>query len=74
MDEPSLWHRAILERMEEFMSFLRSENVWVLIPVVAIVGGITHSIITSMHRHQERLAMIEKGMNPDAGTGKRSES
>lgn len=56
------------------MSFLRSDNVWVLIPVVAIVGGITHSIITSMHRHQERLAMIEKGLHPDEPGAGRSDA
>jgi len=32
-----------------------------LIPVLVIVGG----IIAIVTKHRERMAMIEKGMNPD---------
>lgn len=43
-----------------------------VIPIVAIVGGITHGIIKSIHRqrlrelaHRERIAAIERGINPE---------
>jgi hypothetical protein len=36
-----------------------------LIPIVAIiVGGVT-AVITLVHKHQERMAKIERGINPD---------
>lgn len=52
-------------RLEIIGQFLTSHYVWVLIPVTAIVVGGIHSILREMHRNQERLAMIEKGMHPD---------
>jgi hypothetical protein len=43
-----------------------------VIPIIAIVGGITHGIIKSVHRqrlrelaHRERIAAIERGINPE---------
>ncbi len=45
--------------------------VMMAIPMIAIVGGITHGIIKSIHRqrlrelaHKERIAALEKGINP----------
>ena len=43
-----------------------------MIPIVAIVGGVTLAILNSHARareaqakHEERMAMIEQGMHPD---------
>ena len=48
------------------MSFLsRPEILALLIPIVAIVVGGLVAIIKMMIRHQERMAMIERGMHPD---------
>ena len=40
--------------------------VGALIPVVAIIGGFAFAITKAIIRHRERLAMIERGMHPDA--------
>lgn len=46
-------------------------TVMMVIPMIAIIGGITHGIIKSIHRqrlqelaHKERIAAIERGINP----------
>ena len=36
-----------------------------LIPIAAIVIGGVASIISLIHKHQERMAKIERGINPD---------
>jgi hypothetical protein len=36
-----------------------------LIPIVAILAGGAIAIIGMVHRHQERIAKIERGINPD---------
>ena len=36
-----------------------------LIPIVAIVVGGVTGVITLVHKHQERMAKIERGINPD---------
>jgi len=36
-----------------------------LIPIVAIVVGGSIAIIAMVHKHQERLAKIERGIDPD---------
>ena len=36
-----------------------------LIPIVAILVGGAIAITAMMHRHQERLAKIERGIDPD---------
>ena len=36
------------------------------IAIVAIISGTVRQVICLSHRHQERLAMIQMGMNPDA--------
>jgi hypothetical protein len=36
-----------------------------LIPIVAIVVGGVIALVAMFHRHQERLAKIERGINPD---------
>jgi flagellar basal body-associated protein FliL len=37
----------------------------VVVIVVVMVGGVI-AIVGMMHRHQERLAKIERGIDPDA--------
>jgi len=37
-----------------------------LIPIVAIIGGCAVTITILVLRHQERIAKIERGMDPDA--------
>jgi hypothetical protein len=37
-----------------------------LVPIVAILVGGAIAITGMIHRHQERLAKIERGMDPDA--------
>jgi hypothetical protein len=37
-----------------------------LIPIVAIVGGCAVAITVMVLKHQERIAKIERGIDPDA--------
>jgi len=37
-----------------------------LVPIVAVIVGGAIAIVAMMHRHQERLAKIERGIDPDA--------
>ena len=37
-----------------------------LIPIVAIIVGGVIAIVAMVHSHQERLAKIERGIDPDA--------
>ena len=39
-----------------------------LVPIVAILVGGAISITAMVIRHQERIAKIERGIDPDAGT------
>jgi hypothetical protein len=45
---------------------LQPQVVWVLIPVAGIVMVGINSALAQIHRHRERLAMIEQGLDPDA--------
>jgi len=36
-----------------------------LIPIVAILVGGVIAVLGMMHKHQERLAKIERGIDPD---------
>lgn len=44
---------------------LRPDVLWVLIPITAIVFHAVRLIIERQHAHQERMAMIERGLHPD---------
>ena len=35
-----------------------------LVPIVAVIVGGVISIVALVHKHQERLAKIERGINP----------
>ena len=37
-----------------------------LVPIVALIVGGAISITAMVHKHQERLAKIERGIDPDA--------
>ena len=36
-----------------------------LIPIIAILVGGAIAIVAMVHNHQERIAKIERGINPD---------
>jgi hypothetical protein len=39
-----------------------------LVPIVALIVGGAIAITAMVLKHQERIAKIERGMDPDAGT------
>ncbi|MBP6515913.1 MAG: hypothetical protein KA242_02615 [Chitinophagales bacterium] len=39
----------------------------VFIPIIAIIGGVGIAILSIYAKNKERLAMIEKGLNPNEG-------
>ena len=43
------------------------------IPIVAIIGGTVGSVTKMIITHNERMAMIRQGMNPDAVAAKPKE-
>jgi len=45
---------------------LEPEILALLIPIVAIIMGVAFAITKAVLRHRERLAMIQKGINPDS--------
>jgi len=46
------------------------ENPGALVGLVAVIGGISYAIVKAVMRHKERMAMIERGMNPTASDGR----
>jgi hypothetical protein len=36
------------------------------IALIAVGGGVINSMLRGMHRHDERMAMIKQGMDPDS--------
>ncbi len=51
--------------MSFYHTFFRPDLLALLIPIVAIVGGLTVAIVKMLTRHNERMAMIERGIHPD---------
>lgn len=45
---------------------MEPEVLALLIPIVAIIMGVGFAITKAVLRHRERLAMIQKGINPDS--------
>jgi hypothetical protein len=45
---------------------LRPERIGSLIPVIAIVGGLSLAAIILIIRHRERMAKLQHGIDPDA--------
>jgi hypothetical protein len=42
-----------------------------LVPIVAIIVGGVISVVAMVHKHQERLAKIERGIDPDGPSQQR---
>ena len=51
--------------MDIIEKLLDPKIIWVVIPVIAILGGIGKSISSRYFDHQERMAKIEAGIDPD---------
>jgi hypothetical protein len=47
----------------DWEALLNPGTLAMLIPILGMVGW----ILAGVSKHRERMAMIEKGMNPDAG-------
>jgi hypothetical protein len=45
---------------------LKPEIIWVLVPIAGILMVGINGTLAQIHRHRERLAMIEQGIDPDA--------
>ena len=58
MDAP-FWQQLIdkPDLLATFMFFL--------VPIVAIISGVTFVIVKKVFAHRERMAMIERGIHPD---------
>ena len=52
--------------MEALERLLSPDIVWVVIPVVAIVGVFGKQMLSRHYDHKERMAKIEAGIDPDA--------
>ncbi len=52
--------------MEQVNSVLVSIPWFAWIAIVAIISETVRKTICMSHRHRERMAMIQMGMNPDA--------
>jgi hypothetical protein len=50
---------------------LTPETLVLIIPVAGIVVGGIAVVLSQVHRHRERMAMIEQGMDPDGPRGER---
>ncbi len=56
--------------MQSVTTILETIPWFAWIPIVAIICGTISGVVTSMHRHAERMAMIRMGMHPDAKSEK----
>jgi hypothetical protein len=52
--------------MQTFVTILNSIPWFAWIPIVAIICGSIHGLVCTVNKHNERMAMIRMGMNPDA--------
>jgi len=51
----------------EILKDIVSEMPWFgWVAIVAILGGVVRSIIAASQRHEQRLEMIKRGMDPSA--------
>jgi hypothetical protein len=59
------WSPAVLEvRVDSLLGRIIGLGPF-LIPIVAILVGGAIAIIAMIHKHQERIAKIERGIDPD---------
>jgi hypothetical protein len=59
--------------MTQVLEFLMMIPWFAWIAIVAIVSGCVAKITAMQHRHTERMAMIQAGLDPDGNTGPRKE-
>ena len=59
-----------MEAMTQLRDFLDPQILPFVVAIVAVIVGGAVVITKAFIRHRERLAMIEKGMNPDAPTSR----
>jgi hypothetical protein len=59
--------------MNGVVSILTALPWFAWIPIVAIIGGTVGSVTKMIITHNERMAMIRQGMNPDAVAAKPKE-
>ena len=52
-------------QMEIFAALFKPQNIWVLIPLAAIILYYGRHMVNRYFEHQERIARIEAGMDPD---------
>ncbi|MCA9319602.1 MAG: hypothetical protein KDB53_02645 [Planctomycetes bacterium] len=50
--------------MDRFLDYIYAIPWYAIVAIIAIVGGITSSIVRSKHRHAERMEMIKRGQDP----------
>jgi hypothetical protein len=59
--------------MTSVVSIIEALPWFAWIPIVAIIGGTVGSVTKMIITHNERMAMIRQGMNPDAVAAKPKE-
>ena len=55
--------------MNHFIDWLRDAGpatLGILFPIIAIIMGVGFAITKAITHHRERMAMIERGIHPDA--------
>lgn len=52
--------------MEAFVEILRGIPWYAWVAIVAILAGATRAIIAQSHRHEQRMEMIKRGLDPSA--------
>ena len=56
--------------MSEMIKAIASPTmIWVLIPIVAIIGSFVYKGLKLHYAHKERMAKIELGIEPDDDKG-----
>jgi hypothetical protein len=51
--------------MATLSEFFRSLPWYAWIAIVGIIGGVVQGLVKTNLRHKERMAMIERGQDPD---------
>jgi hypothetical protein len=55
--------------MNHFINWFRDTGpatLGILVPITAIIMGVVFAITKAITHHRERMAMIERGIHPDA--------
>ena len=48
-----------------FRALMNPAIIWVLIPLAAIIGAFVNKGLKARYEHEERMAKIENGIDPD---------